>query len=57
MRDTAERCHEFNAYVKGFLRRRPIDGCGWREPPSHSVKSIPDTSTPGSSALSVERPS
>jgi hypothetical protein len=24
--------------------------------PSHSVKSMPDTSTPGSSALSVERP-
>ena len=57
MRDTAERCHESNAYVKGFLRRRPADGCGCREPPFHSVKSIPDTRRPGSNALSVERPS
>ncbi|SDW20787.1 hypothetical protein SAMN05421783_102100 [Thiocapsa roseopersicina] len=57
MRDTAQRCHESNADLKGFLRRRPTDGCGWRESPSHSVKSIPDTNTPGKSALSVERPS
>ncbi len=42
---------------KAFSRRRSANGCGRREPPSHSVKSIPDTSTPGSRALSVERPS